>query len=81
MITDHQLDKLWAECFRRPEEVPDPLIDLNAHLEDIVKDVARVKKAANEDGVFPKITPDEFKSRLSDISNALDDLYNEIRGI
>ncbi len=51
--------------------------DINEHLSDIVSDVARVRKALNDDERPPRIREDEVKSRLSDISNALDDLYNE----
>lgn len=55
--------------------------DLNAHLADIIKDVERVRKAINEDEAPHRLTGDEVKCKLSDISNALDDLYNSIVGL
>lgn len=71
------------EAQRRREEAnePDPRIDLNAHLEDIVKDVARVRKALNDDMHEPCVDADTVKVHLSIVSNLLDDLYNQIRGI
>lgn len=59
--------------------------NINEHLTDIVVDVNRVRTAANAgndgEGPAPKLTEDQVKSRLCDISNALDDLYNAIVGI
>lgn len=55
--------------------------DINNHLADLVTDIARVRKAANDDERPPCISEDEVKSKLSDVSNALDDIYNAIRGI
>lgn len=55
--------------------------DINQHFDDIVADVNRVRKAVNDDERPSEIDEDEVKSRLSDISNALDDLYNEVVGI
>lgn len=57
------------------------LSSINLHLADIVVDVGRVRKAVNDDESPSCITEDEILSKLSDISNLLDDLYNEIRGI
>jgi hypothetical protein len=59
--------------------------DIANHLDDILKDVARVRNALNAgedgEGADSKLTEDQVKTRLSDVSNALDDLYNEIVGI
>lgn len=59
--------------------------DINDHLSDIVADVNHIRKAVNAaaDGEGPesKLTEDQVKSRLCDISNALDDLYNAVVGI
>lgn len=55
--------------------------DINAHLADLVTDVARIRKAVNDDGRESKLTEEQVKSRLSDISNLLDDLYNDVIGI
>lgn len=55
--------------------------NINLHLDDIVADVNRIRKAVNDDERPSEIDEDEVKSRLSDISNALDDLYNEVVGI
>lgn len=52
--------------------------EINEHLADIVSDVNRVRKVVNDDELVPKISGDEVLKRLSDISNLLDDLYNEI---
>ncbi len=65
-------------------QLPDdltPLQGINAHLTDIIADVNRVRKACNDDEREPKLTEDEVRSKLSDISNLLDDLYNQIVGI
>lgn len=55
--------------------------DINNHLADIVSDVSRVRGVVNNDENPPRITEEIIKLRLSDISNALDDLYNDIIGI
>ncbi len=59
--------------------------DINAHLDDIVNDVERVRRAFNAgddgEGPEPKIAGDAIKSSLSEVSNALDGLYNDISGI
>lgn len=54
---------------------------INNHLADIIADVNKVKSVANNDENPPRISEDTIITRLSDISNALDDLYNEIVGI
>lgn len=55
--------------------------DIDAHLNDIIFDVNRVRKAVNDDEAPHKMTEDEILSKLADISNALDDLRNGIIGI
>lgn len=55
--------------------------EINEHLSDLVSDVNRVRKVVNDDELVPKISGDEVLKRLSDISNLLDDLYNEIVGL
>lgn len=55
--------------------------NINNHLTDIIADVNKVRKACNDDERPPEIDEDAIITRLSNISNALDDLYNEVRGI
>lgn len=55
--------------------------DINRHLDDLVADINKVRKAVNNDERPPQISEEIVKCRLSDISNALDDLYNDIIGI
>lgn len=55
--------------------------DINNHLTDIIADVHKVGKAVNDDERPSKLDEDAVKSRLCDISNALDDLYNDVIGI
>ena len=76
---EQQRDHAIEARNRVPE--PDPRIDLNAHLADIIVDVGRVRKVLNDDEHSPCIPADSIKDKLSDVSNLLDDLYNEIRGI
>lgn len=57
------------------------LTDVNLHLADIATDLARVRQAANDDQRPSCISADKITHRLTDVSNALDDLYNEIVGI
>lgn len=61
-----------------PFMIPD---NINEHLTDIVADVNRVRKAINDDEAPHLLTEDAIKSHLCDVSNALDDLYNQIVGI
>lgn len=55
--------------------------DINNHLADIIVDVNRVKSVVNNDERPPLVSEDHIKNKLSDVSNMLDDLYNEIIGI
>lgn len=78
--TDHAaIDAAWKS--HQSSGKPHPADAINAHLADIVTDVGRVRKACNDDEREPKIGEDAILSRLADVSNALDDLYNEVVGI
>lgn len=55
--------------------------NINEHLTDIIADVNKVRKAVNDDEREPRVNEEVIKNKLSDISNLIDDLYNEIVGI
>ncbi len=62
--------------------------DITAHLADIALDTSRVcgafveELAAVKNGDHaPRIDAEELKSKLSDISNQLDDLYRQLKAI
>lgn len=55
--------------------------DISNHLADIIVDINRVKAAAFNDERESRLTEDDLKNRLCDVSNALDDIYNDIVGI
>ncbi len=78
-----EVERLTAQLIPNPTMETDAecLADTNAHLTDIISDVNKIRKALNDDERPPKVKYDHVKSKLSDVSNALDDLYNEIVGI
>lgn len=55
--------------------------NINEHLTDIIADVNKVRKAVNDDEREPRVNEEVIKNKLSNISNLIDDLYNEIVGI
>lgn len=68
----------------RKEERAAFVKDIETHLADIVKDAGKVGKAFedwNNQLERKQIDGDAIKSRLCDVSNLLDDIYNELRGL
>lgn len=55
--------------------------EINEQLTDIIADVNRIRKLVNDDELEPKISGDEVLTKLSEVSNSLDDIYNQIRGL
>lgn len=50
--------------------------DINRHLDDLIADINKVRVAVNNDD--RTLDGDTIKCRLSDISNLLNDLYNDL---